>query len=219
LLTILGEFKNGSYSSEPAAENQRILLNTVHELIRGDTNLCNKFSAFLTCERALAYNLLTQAMQYEKCYEFFHKLDLLMPNRCSFKKLLQSTVVVAAGDLTTETDTLASKIEEIKTRIRTLTKNNPLINLELEYLFDQRFVNLEPVYERVSLASCELETEKLDRPGETDENDVKAFFNCEHIDLTQVSSVVASGVSKVKVNIAAKFNKFKPVAVAKCSKK
>jgi hypothetical protein len=217
LLGILGDFKGQSNNSEQP-DNQKQLLNSIYDLIKNDKNLCNKFSAFLTCENALGYNLLEQSIQYEKCYEFFHKLDLLIPNKCSFKKLLQSTIIANSDLLLTETDTFSAKIEEIKSRIRTITKNNPLINLELDYLFDQRFVNLEPVYEKVSLASNGLDwMEKLDSIGYKAE--ASMFMNVEHIDLTQVSSVASSGASKVKVNIAAKFIKFKPMTVIKCSKK
>jgi hypothetical protein len=214
LLTILDEFKSENNASEQP-DNQKQLLSSIYELIKNDKNLCNKFSAFLTCENALGYSLLEQSIQYEKCYEFFHKLDLLIPNKCSFKKLLQSTIIANSDLLLTETDTFSAKIEDIKSRIRTITKNNPLINLELDYLFDQRFVNLEPVYEKVSLVNSESDLEKYC----CTDDDTFSCMNAEHIDLTQVNSLSISGSSKVKVNIAAKFMKLKPLAVTKITKK
>ena len=54
-----------------------------------------------------------------------------------------------------EHETVANKIEEIKSRIKAVTKSNALIDFELEYLFDQRWANLEPTYEKISLVDAD----------------------------------------------------------------
>ncbi len=74
-----------------------------------------------------------------------------MPNKCTFKKLLGS--IHAACNASYETETVANKIEDIKARIKSVAglRNNALVDFELDYLFDQRWANLEPVYEKVSL--------------------------------------------------------------------
>ena len=221
LLAILNEYKSQTKNNHEQIESQqqqKQLLNSIYNLIKTDRNICNKFSAFLTCENALTFDLLEQSIHYEKCYEFLHKLDLLMPNKCSFKKLLQSTIIANSDLLLTETSTFSTKIEEIKSRIRTITKNNPLINLELDYLFDQRFVNLEPVFEKVSLThATDLELKK---------SDVALFLNQEFIDLTQANNNLTGGNStsfgiKAKTNLDSKLIKTagKGLATTKCAKK
>ena len=52
------------------------ILDHIYEAIKHDFILCNKFSAFLTSEMALHYNLFTQSSQYEKCIEFLQKLEV-----------------------------------------------------------------------------------------------------------------------------------------------
>ena len=52
------------------------VLDHIYEAIKHDFILCNKFSAFLTSEMALHYNLFTQSSQYEKCIEFLQKLEV-----------------------------------------------------------------------------------------------------------------------------------------------
>lgn len=59
--------------------------------------------------------------------------------------------IVASCNLSLESDTFKTIIEDIKTKIKSSTKNNALIHDELDYLFDQRCTNLETVYEKVSL--------------------------------------------------------------------
>lgn len=50
---------------------------------------------------------------------------------------------------------MPDKIDEIKSKIKAVTKNNALIDFELEYLFDQRWANLEPTYEKISLLEAD----------------------------------------------------------------
>ena len=146
---LLNKLNEHVMTNQEQALNQKSLLNFIYDLIKEDRNLCNKFSAFLTSESSLSYDLQMQAIQYEKCFEFFNKLELFIPNKCTFKKLIN--LIIASSNFSHESDTCLNKIEEIKAKIKTITKNNPLINYELAYMFDQRYVNLEPAYEKISL--------------------------------------------------------------------
>jgi hypothetical protein len=88
-----------------------------------------------------------------------------VPNKCTFKKLLGS--IHAACNASYETETVANKIEDIKARIKSVAglRNNALVDFELDYLFDQRWANLEPAYEKVSLVdevACLEEEEFVD---------------------------------------------------------
>jgi hypothetical protein len=141
------------------SENQKSILDYIYELIKADKNLCNKFSAFLTSEYSLIYDLQMQTIQYEKCFEFFNKLELFITNKCTFKKLIN--LIISSSNFSHESDTCMNKIDEIKARIKAITKNNPLINYELEYMFDQRYVNLEPSYEKISLLNKEVQLDPL----------------------------------------------------------
>jgi hypothetical protein len=140
-------------SSSADADCCSSFLDDIYKLIKHDQNLLNKFSAFLTCEKALYYDLLTQACQYEKCFDFFHKLELLIPNKLTFKKLLQS--IISNCNFSSETGTVFTKLEEIKSKLKSIGKNNSFMNFELEYLFDQRYANLEPIYESLSLVNVD----------------------------------------------------------------
>ena len=74
-----------------------------------------------------------------------------MPNKVTFKKLMQS--IISNCNFSSEFDTTTTKIEEIKNKLKSVAKNNALINFELDYLFDQRRTNLEPTYEKISLVN------------------------------------------------------------------
>ena len=65
---------------QPSEEETTLV--DIYKLIRRDKNLLNKFSAFLTCEQALHFDLFPQTCQYEKCYDFFHKIEVTRD--CSF---------------------------------------------------------------------------------------------------------------------------------------
>ena len=145
--------KLNEYTRQDLKDNQKSILNYIYDLIKTDRNLCNKFSAFLTCESSLSYDLLMQTIQYEKCFQFFNKLELFIPNKCTFKKLIH--LIMSSSNFSTESDTCLNRIDEIKTKIKSITKNNPLINSELDFMFDQRYANLEPTYEKISLVSKE----------------------------------------------------------------
>lgn len=144
LLVNLNDFKASNRS-----DDQR-LIDDIHALIKHDPRLLNKFAGFLTCERAVHYDLFMQASQYEKCYDFFHKLEFLLPTKSAFKKLVQSIIATSSF----ETDTVQTKLDEIKAKLRSVCKNNAaFINVELDYLFDQRWPNLEPSFEAISLVA------------------------------------------------------------------
>lgn len=192
LLLNLNDYKTKSNLAEN--ENQKIQLNNIYNLIKKDKNLCNKFSAFLTIENALDYNLVMETCQYEKCFEFFHKLELLVPNKCTFKKLIQSVISIAG--FSTEFDTISNKIEDIKSRIKSATKNNALINLELDYLFDQRNANLEPTYEKISLVDTCLNDNETENSASNTFNEHKSLHE-EYIDLTHVSPVDCAAAKKL----------------------
>ena len=74
----------------------------------------------------------------------------------TFKKLMQS--IISNCNFSSEFDTTTTKIEEIKNKLKSVAKNNALINFELDYLFDQRRTNLEPTYEKISLVNFDPTT-------------------------------------------------------------
>ena len=79
---------------------------------------------------------------------------MFIPNKCTFRKLIQSIAASCTGSY--ETETVSNKIEDIKSKVKSISKSNPLIDFEIENLFDQRWANLEPVYENVAL-KCRIE--------------------------------------------------------------
>ena len=107
-----------------------------------------------------------------------------MPNKCAFKKLIQ--FISASCNSTYEMDTVSHKIEEIKSKIKSITKNNDYLNFELDYLFDQRWANLEPTYEKISLVHCTPKPDSscaADVPQSIVRDD--KFTHEEYIDLTR----------------------------------
>ncbi len=84
--------------------------------------------------------------------------------------------VCASCNLSLESDTFKAKIEDIKLKINSSTKQNELIYDELNYLFDQRCANLEPAFERVSLVDVK-----------NDQNNENDNIHEEFIDLTNVN--------------------------------
>jgi hypothetical protein len=156
------------------------ILDHIFELIKKDKNLCTKFSAFLTSENSIKYDLFIQTQQYEKTYEFLNKLELFIPNKLAFKKLLQT--FIASSNI--ENETISSKIDEIKAKIKQTLKNNAFINMELDYLFDQRHANLEPTFEKISL---------LD---ENSNNTSRVNLENEFIDLTNFTHSLDYGTKK-----------------------
>lgn len=171
LLQKLNEHKQNSNLNEP--DTQKQCLNSIYELIKADKILCNKFSVFLTSENSLIYDLFMQTSQYEKCYELLSKLELFIPNKSTFKKLIQ--LIVSTANLASESDTVQNRIDEIKAKIKAITKNNSLINSELDYLFDQRWANLEPSYEKISLVPNSMNMSS---------EDSNKYMNEEFIDLS-----------------------------------
>ncbi|RMZ93078.1 hypothetical protein BpHYR1_011481, partial [Brachionus plicatilis] len=154
LLSLLNKDSIG-YRADLNSKDLKIFLYQIFDLIKTDSILCQKFSSFLTNEYAMEFNLVLEANQYEKTLDFLQKLELLIPNRSTFRKLLQS--IISLGNFSSSMDTSISKMEYIKSKIRSLTKNNALVNIDLDHLFDQRFANVEPIYEKISLAEANLE--------------------------------------------------------------
>jgi hypothetical protein len=132
-------------------EHKRIL-DAVYEIIRNHRFLCNKFAAFLTAEHAMHYDLFSQTLHYERCYEFFDKLDQTVTNKSALKKLLQlmanapSTIAEEPG-----VEKMGVKLDEMRAKLKTVTRNNHALMSEFERLFNQRMVLDEPVYETISL--------------------------------------------------------------------
>ncbi|CAF0880957.1 unnamed protein product [Brachionus calyciflorus] len=199
LLTYLSDYdlKKVTYQNDEELKN---LICKIYDLIKLDRNLCNKFSAFLISETALQFNLITEAIQHEKTYEFFQKLELMIPNKAAFKKLLQS--IISLSNFSSEIDTTVSKIDYIKSKVKSVTKNNALINFDLDFLFDQRNANLEPVYEKISLVESR-------EPKELRENDKEyRQQDEEYIDLTtSFTNNINKKSTKITKNKASKISK------------
>lgn len=66
------------YLDEAECKSNLSALEEIYQLIKQDLNLCNKFSAFLTNETSLYFGLFTQFTQYEKCYNFLQKLEVII---------------------------------------------------------------------------------------------------------------------------------------------
>lgn len=166
LLNLLNSHKlnNTNDNFEWTAENFE-LLQKVFDLIKEDKALSYKFSAFLTKEYAFKFGLFDQTLQYEKSFNFLNKLESYLPNKYAFKKLIQS-IITSTNSQLTPNDTISNKIDEIKSKIKSITKNNPTINLELDNLFDKRLLNIEPVYESINLTDdighCDAHEEFID---------------------------------------------------------
>lgn len=83
LLGLIANCKqiNDAKSSSLNFTDNLVLLEEIHNLIKNDLNLCNKFSAFLTVEYAIHFNLFMQSAQYEKTYNFLQKLEVFSINQ------------------------------------------------------------------------------------------------------------------------------------------
>jgi hypothetical protein len=171
LLQILVDHHHERSSTSGLAD----CITLIHNSIKQDERLCSKFSAFLALEQSLKLNLFDQTLQYEKSFEFLMKLDSFVTNKCALKKIIQ--MIIANATITNETDKLSNKIDEIKARLKTITKNNQFFIAEFDYLFDQRLANPEPVYESISLVD-DLDEEPLRHVNDS----------CEFIDLTKAFS-------------------------------
>jgi hypothetical protein len=77
-----------------------------------------------------------------------------VPNKYAFKKLVQK--IVSSVNYLTDADTPTTKIEEIKTKVKEITKNNGIVNMELDYFFDQRLSNMQSSYEKITLLDSKL---------------------------------------------------------------
>ena len=121
---------------------------------------------------------------------------MFIPNKHAFKRLIQSIISCSNS----ESDKISNKLEEIKTKIKLVTKNNALINIELDYLFDQRNTNLQPVYEKISLVKNEGEDSAMINTFviKTDE---------EFIDLTDGLNLQATNNKPKKSNSKPKYVK------------
>jgi hypothetical protein len=191
ILKLLKEFESNEFKNEIEIENKdqidstSITLSSIYEIIKTDSNLLNKFSAFITPENSLKYDLHMQTLQYEKCIALLNKLELFVPNKSAFKKLIQS-IIVSSTEYSDQ-ETTRTKIEELKAKINMITKNNPLIIYELDYLFDQRNVNLQPVYEEISLVDSlsDFSKQANDSLNEQLDLDPSIYLNEELIDLSE----------------------------------
>jgi hypothetical protein len=77
-----------------------------------------------------------------------------VPNKYAFKKLVQK--IISSVNYLTDADTPITKIEEIKAKVKEITKNNGIVNMELDYFFDQRLSNMQSSYEKISLVDSKL---------------------------------------------------------------
>lgn len=157
LLFVFENFSRSQSARDGSNTACNELINCIYNFIKTDQRLCAKFSAFLVGHQSLKLNLFDQTIQYEKSFDFLSKLDACVTNRCAFKKLVQ--LIIANSAIMNETDKLSNKIDEIKMRLKTITKNNHGIQADYDGLFDVRLNNTnhngEHVYECISLVDDE----------------------------------------------------------------
>jgi hypothetical protein len=169
------------------------LIDDLFKIIKRNNELKLSFCAFLSSENALFYNLFMQCLQYEKTNEFIEIIETFISNKCSMKRLLQSIISTCSSNLPITNDNNFLKqcqhyqqqqiINEIKTKVKSSTKNNPLVSHNLDYLFDQQFTNIKPQYESVHLIK--------EIPHVDDCNDDSLLY--EHVDLSKDSSIANNG--------------------------
>lgn len=131
------------------------MLDQVYDIIRSHPSLCHKFAAFITPEHAIRYNLFVESLHYERSHEFIVKLDQTVTNKCALKKLLQMIANASSAIAEEGAVKMTSKLDEIRVRLKTVTRNNQTLMHSFERLFDQRVAVDEPVYEIVSLVNAE----------------------------------------------------------------
>ncbi len=132
----------------------------------------------------------------------FSCFKIFITNKCTLKRLLQSIITTCLSNIQLNNDNDALKqckhyqqqqiIGEIKNKIKSSTKNNPLINYELDYVFDQCLTNVQVQHEKVSLVHIkQINDETSDINGSS-----PAY---EYIDLkSDYSQLVDSGTKKCK---------------------
>jgi hypothetical protein len=169
------------------------LTDDLFKIIKRNNQLKLNFCAFLSSENALVYNLFMQSLQYEKTNEFIEIIETFISNKCSMKRFLQSIISTCSSNLPITNDNNFLKqcqhyqqqqiINEIKTKVKSSTKNNPLVSHNLDYLFDQQFTNIKPQYESVHLIK--------EIPNIDSLNDDLLLY--EHVDLSKDSSIANNG--------------------------
>ena len=176
--------------------NDRIFVNNLIDdlfnIVKKNNQLKLNFCAFLSSENSIVYNLFMQSLQYEKTNDFIEIIETFISNKCSMKRLLQSIISTCSSNLPITNDNNFLKqcqhyqqqqiINELKAKVKSSTKNNPLVSHNLDYLFDQQFTNIKPQYESVSLIK---ETALF-------ENNEDRFLY-ENVDLSKDTSIANNG--------------------------
>lgn len=135
------------------------MLDQVYAIIRTHHALTHKFAAFITPEHALRYDLFAESLHYERCYEFMSKLEQTLPgNKCALKKLLQMMANASSAIAEEGAIKMSVKLDEIRAKLKTVTRNNQTLMHEFERLFDRRLAVDEPVLELISLVDAEAPT-------------------------------------------------------------
>jgi hypothetical protein len=103
--------------------------------------------------------------------------------------------------LAAQNSTVSSKIDDIKSKIKAVTKNNALILCELDYLFDQRSINSKPLFEKVSIVD-QMETSQSSFPK------VSSFISKQDSSSNLCSYMVNETVSEVNDDEKISTNEF-----------
>ena len=84
LLIILVNFNYFTQNKTPSKDFLLNYLNKIFKIIKANNDLKSRFSAFLTCENALQFDLFDDALQYEKTSEFLVTLEVIKYNLYTF---------------------------------------------------------------------------------------------------------------------------------------
>lgn len=115
-----------------------------------------------------------------------------MANKCALKKLLQMIANASSAIAEEGAVKMSGKLDEIRAKLKTVTRNNQTLMHDFERLFDQRLAIDEPVYEIVSLVD-------IDAPTPVTVNGRVA----ELVDLTEPFALVAASSSSTNVQTTA----------------
>ena len=199
LITQLGNIDESKLDDKLTVNS---IITELYKSVQKNNELKLIFCAFLSNGNAMNHDLFLQSLQYEKTNEFIEMLEKFISNKCSMKRLLQSIISTCSSNLPITNDNVAMKecqhyqqqkiINDIKAKVKSSTKNNPLVSHELDYLFDQQFTNIKPKYEKVSLIK---ENQIVNNEANTKIKIEDELFY-EYVDLSKDVSINDNGTRK-----------------------
>lgn len=167
-LILNNEYKYKQLVDTLLSDNFKTPNEIVHEimtLISNNDELIERFSVFLVEENIYKYDLFIHMNFHERLTQLIRLLDVFMSNKAAFKRLLQLIITNCSKNLNFNNNSnyvlkecqknqQEQIVNDIKAKIKTLTKNNRLICYHLDNLFNQTN-QFNPQFEKINLINTQ----------------------------------------------------------------